>query len=36
VNERGVPITNWDNDKNDPNKRKHVGEDPTGKGNKLS
>lgn len=36
LNERGVPITNWDNDKNDPNARKHAGEDPAGKGNKLS
>lgn len=35
LNERGVPLTNWDNPKNDPNARKHVGEDPQGKGNKL-
>lgn len=36
LNERGIPVTNWDNDKNDPNARKHVGEDPDGKGNKLA
>lgn len=35
-NERGVPVTNWDNPDNDPNKRKHVGETgPSGEGNKL-
>jgi hypothetical protein len=36
LNERGVPVTNWDNPKNDPNKREHVGNDPEGKKNKLS
>lgn len=35
LNERGVPITNWDNPKNDPNERKHVGESPDGEGNKI-
>ena len=35
VNERGVPITVWDNPDNDPNKRAHVGDDPTGESNKL-
>lgn len=35
LNERGVPVTNWDNDRNDPNKRTHAGDDPTGKSNKL-
>lgn len=34
-NERGVPVTNWDNDKNDPNLRKHVGDSPNGEGNKI-
>lgn len=33
--ERGVPVTVWDNAKADPNKRKHVGEDPDGERNKL-
>lgn len=35
VNARGVPTTVWDNPKNDPNKRAHVGDDPEGKKNKL-
>lgn len=35
LNERGVSVTNWDEPKNDPNKRKHAGEDPQGKSNKL-
>lgn len=35
LNERGVPVTVWDNSDNDPNKRKHVGESPDGEGNKL-
>lgn len=35
-NERGVPVTVWDNADNDPNKRKHVGETgPSGEGNTL-
>jgi hypothetical protein len=34
LNARGVPVTQWDNPKLDPNKRKHVGEDPTGESNK--
>lgn len=35
VNERGVVVNRWDNPDNDPNTRKHVGEDPHGKKNKL-
>jgi hypothetical protein len=35
VNERGIPVQNWDVPENDPNLRKHVGEDPTGESNKL-
>jgi hypothetical protein len=34
--ERGRSLVNWDNPKNDPNKRKSIAEDPEGKGNKLS
>lgn len=32
---RGVPVTVWDNPENDPNKRAHVGDDPTGESNSL-
>lgn len=35
LNARGVPVTNWDNPGNDPNKRKHAGDSPNGEGNKL-
>lgn len=34
--QRGIPVTPWDNDKQDPNKRKHVGESPDGEGNEAS
>jgi hypothetical protein len=34
-NSRGVPINNWDIPENDPNLRKHAGEDPTGESNTL-
>lgn len=33
LNERGVPVQNWDPDGVDPNKRKHVGDDPKGEHN---
>lgn len=32
---QGRPVTVWDNPDNDPNDRKHVGEDPEGKDNSL-
>lgn len=35
LNSRGVPVTNWSNDKNDPNLRKDIGQDPDGKRNKI-
>lgn len=35
LNERGVPVTNWDNPENDPNLRHHSGDDPEGTRNKL-
>jgi hypothetical protein len=35
LNARGVPVTEWDVPENDPNLRKHVGESPSGEGNKL-
>lgn len=34
LNERGVPITNWDNPEQDPNLRAHVGDSPDGAENK--
>lgn len=33
LNERGVPVTNWDNNAVPPTERKHIGEAPDGKGN---
>jgi hypothetical protein len=33
LNERGVPVTNWDNPEQDPNLRAHVGDSPDGKHN---
>lgn len=32
-NERGVPISQWDNEAGDPNKRKSIADDPTGESN---
>lgn len=36
TNARGVVKTQWDNPAADPNLRKHVGEDPTGKSNVIT
>jgi hypothetical protein len=33
LNERGVPVNNWDNPEQDPNLRAHVGDSPDGKAN---
>lgn len=33
VNERGVPVTKFDDEALNPNERTHVGEDPTGESN---
>lgn len=35
TNAAGVPLTVWDNEANDPTKRTHAGDDPTGETNKI-
>ena len=35
LNPQGVPVTQWDDPGADPNKRAHIGDDPTGETNKL-
>ena len=34
LNERGVPVTQWDNPEQDPNLRVHAGDSPDGAENK--